>query len=134
MAEESPEKDKLTTDLSEIERLVREGVIEAGTRERIAGEFVSLCFSSANFDASVFDAPDAVQLDRRPNPHVAFGFGPHLCLGAAHARLVVRTLLNTLCNQVARIDVLERTWKSETEPSYVRRLAAERLEVAFVRR
>ena len=92
-----------------------------------AGEFVTLCFSSANFDATVFDAPDEVKLDRRPNPHVAFGFGPHLCL-------IVRTLLNTLCDQVARIDVLEQTWKSETEPSYVRRLAAESLHVKFARR
>ena len=99
-----------------------------------AGEFVTLCFSSANFDATVFDAPDEVKLDRRPNPHVAFGFGPHLCLGAAHARLIVRTLLNTLCDQVARIDVLEQTWKSETEPSYVRRLAAESLHVKFALR
>ena len=96
-----------------------------------AGEFVSLCFSSANFDAAVFESPDEVRLDRRPNPHVAFGFGAHLCLGAAHARLVVRTLLDTLCDQVDRIEVLDRTWKSETEPSYVRRLAAESLRVKF---
>jgi hypothetical protein len=43
-------------------------------------------------------------------------------------------LLNTLCDQVARIDVLAQTWKSETEPSYVRRLAAESLHVKFARR
>lgn len=96
-----------------------------------AGEFVSLCFSSANFDTAVFDSPDEVKLDRRPNPHVAFGFGAHLCLGAAHARLVVRTLLNVLCDRVETIKIRAQTWKSETEPSYVRRLAAERLELAF---
>lgn len=96
-----------------------------------AGEFVSLCFSSANFDATVFEAPDEVRLDRRPNPHVAFGFGPHLCLGAAHARLVVRTLLAVLCERVERIEILEHVWKNEDEPSYTRRLAADRLQVKF---
>ncbi|MEZ0215988.1 MAG: cytochrome P450 [Rariglobus sp.] len=94
-----------------------------------AGDFVSLCFSSANFDATVFESPDEVKLGRRPNPHVAFGFGPHLCIGAAHARLVVRTLLNTLCDQVGKIDILEHTWKTDREPGYVRRVAAERLQV-----
>ena len=96
-----------------------------------AGEFVSLCFSSANFDAAVFDAPDEVRLDRRPNPHVAFGFGAHLCLGAAHARLVVRTLLTVLCDRVETVEIRAQTWKSESEPSYVRRLAAERLDLTF---
>lgn len=95
------------------------------------GEFVSLVFSSANFDATAFDAPDEVRLDRRPNPHVAFGFGPHLCLGAAHARLVVGTLIHTLCDQVAKIDILTHTWKQESEPGYIRRLAAETLHVRF---
>jgi cytochrome P450 len=71
------------------------------------GDFASISFSSANFDASVFDAPDEVRLDRRPNPHVAFGFGPHLRLGAAHARLVVRTVIDTLCDRVATIEILE---------------------------
>lgn len=99
---------------------------------RIApGDFVTLAFSSANFDASVFDAPDEMRLDRRPNPHVAFGFGPHLCLGAAHARLVVRTLIAALCDQVGSIEILEQTWKHETEPAYDRRLAAETLRVKF---
>ena len=96
-----------------------------------AGDFVSLCFSSANFDATVFESPDEVKLDRRPNPHVAFGFGPHLCLGAAHARLVVRTLLNTLCDQVTKIDILEHTWKTEPRAGYTRRGGADCLRVKF---
>ena len=57
------------------------------------GQRVSLCFASANFDETVFENPEEVRLDRKPNPHVTFGFGPHLCLGAAHARLILRTLL-----------------------------------------
>lgn len=91
------------------------------------GEFVSLCFAAANYDEDVFAAPGEVQLDRRPNPHVAFGFGPHLCLGAAHARLVVRSLLRTLCERVGEIETLAETPKFEKETSYTRRLAYESL-------
>lgn len=96
------------------------------------GDFVALVFPSANFDKDVFPSPDEVKLDRRPNPHVAFGFGPHLCLGAAHARLVVRTLIDTLCDQVTEIQILEHTWLHEKEPAYQRRLAAETLRLKFV--
>lgn len=95
------------------------------------GDFVSLCFSSANHDATVFDQPGDVRLDRKPNPHVAFGFGPHLCLGAAHARLVVRTLMKALCEQVAGIETLSHVPKFENETSYRRQLAFDSLHVKF---
>jgi cytochrome P450 len=93
------------------------------------GDFVSLCFSSANFDATVFDHPEETRLDRKPNPHVAFGFGPHLCLGAAHARLVVRALLQCLCERVARIEKISEVPKYENETRYRRRLAYDSLTV-----
>ena len=98
------------------------------------GDFVSLNFAAANYDETVFEDPETVKLDRRPNPHVAFGFGPHLCLGAAHARLVVRTLMKVLCERVARIETLAADDKYETETSYRRRLAYDRLEVRLTRR
>jgi cytochrome P450 len=93
------------------------------------GNMVSLCFASANYDESVFDHPDEVKLDRRPNPHVAFGFGPHLCLGAAHARLVVRSLLKSLCGHVDAIETLRSEENVEYESSYRRRLAYRELLV-----
>ncbi|MDZ4288335.1 MAG: cytochrome P450, partial [Prosthecobacter sp.] len=61
-----------------------------------AGGRVSLGWASANLDEAVFDAPEEVRLDRKPNPHISFGFGTHLCLGAPHARLIVRSLLQAL--------------------------------------
>lgn len=97
-----------------------------------AGAFISLNFAAANYDPAAFDNPEEVKLDRRPNPHVAFGFGPHLCLGAPHARLVVRTLLQTLCKRVARIETLEAVDKFENETSYRRRLAYEKLRVRLI--
>lgn len=97
-----------------------------------AGDLVSLCFASANYDANVFDCPEETRLDRKPNPHVAFGFGPHLCLGAAHARLVVRTLLKGLCERVRGIEIIEAREKLEKETSYQRSLAYDRLLVRLL--
>lgn len=98
------------------------------------GEFVSLNFAAANYDPDVFESPEEVRLDRRPNPHVAFGFGPHLCLGAHHARLVVRSLLKTFCERIERIDTLDVIEKFEEEPTYKRKVGYERLEARFVAR
>ncbi len=61
-----------------------------------AGCLVAIDFASANHDASIHDAPDVPRLDRRPNPHVAFGAGPHTCVGAHLARVQARVLLETL--------------------------------------
>ena len=98
------------------------------------GQFVSLNFAAANYDETVFERPEEVRLDRRPNPHVAFGFGAHLCLGAAHARLIVRSLISILCERVERIETLAAVDKYENESSYRRRLAYERLSVRFIAR
>jgi cytochrome P450 len=81
---------------------------------------VSLCWSSANYDDAVFDAPHEVRLDRKPNAHMAFGFGIHLCLGAPHARLVLRSLLKALCEQVERIEILKAEEHFEVEAEYRR--------------
>ena len=81
---------------------------------------VSLGWASANFDETVFEAPEEIRLDRRPNPHISFGFGPHLCLGASHARLIVRSLLEALTVRVGRIRVIESKQHVENEARYQR--------------
>ena len=93
---------------------------------------VSLCWASANFDEAVFDAPDEVRLDRKPNPHISFGFGAHLCLGAPHARLIVRSLLQALTERVGRIAVLEAKEHIENEARYQRSNGYELLTVKLV--
>ena len=94
-----------------------------------AGERIGLCWSSANNDATVFDKPEEVRLDRKPNPHLSFGFGTHLCLGAPHARLLVRTLLKKLTERVATIEVLEETPHLEKEALFAREVGHESLTV-----
>lgn len=51
---------------------------------------VVMSYLSANFDDTVFDDPYTFNIKRDPNPHLAFGFGIHLCLGANLARLETR--------------------------------------------
>jgi cytochrome P450 len=69
-----------------------------------AGDPLLLLYASANRDEEVF-GPDADQLrvDRQPNPHVSFGFGPHFCLGAALARLEGRVVLSELVERFASV-------------------------------
>lgn len=98
------------------------------------GDRVSLCWASANQDEAAFDAPNEVRLDRKPNPHLAFGFGAHLCLGAAHARLLVRTLLQKCIEHVGRITVLEAKERVENEERYQRVVGYESLTVKFTSR
>lgn len=81
---------------------------------------VSLAWASANFDEAVFDSPREIRLDRRPNPHISFGVGAHLCLGAPHARLIIRGLLLALIQRVAKITVLEAHEHVEHEATYER--------------
>jgi cytochrome P450 len=95
------------------------------------GGRVGLGWASANFDASVFPDPYSVKLDRKPNPHVSFGFGEHLCLGAPHARLLLRTLLQKCVEKVGRLEVVSAEPRFEKERSYERQLGFESLVLRF---
>jgi cytochrome P450 family 142 subfamily A polypeptide 1 len=48
----------------------------------------------------VFDDPDRFDVRRHPNPHLAFGFGPHFCLGAALARLELKVMFSELLRRL----------------------------------
>ena len=61
-----------------------------------AGEKLLLLYQSANRDERVFDDPDVLRLDRSPNPQIAFGVGPHVCMGINLARLEIRVLFEEL--------------------------------------
>jgi cholest-4-en-3-one 26-monooxygenase len=69
-----------------------------------AGEQLALYFASANRDEEVFDDPFAFRVDRRPNPHLAFGFGEHFCMGALVARVELETIFRHL---LARMEWFE---------------------------
>jgi cytochrome P450 len=96
-----------------------------------AGGRVSLGWAAANLDETVFEAPEEIRLGRKPNPHLSFGFGEHLCLGAPHARLIVRSLLEVLTERVERITLLEAKEHFEHEAKYERKNGYDSLTVAF---
>ncbi|WP_078965764.1 cytochrome P450 [Streptomyces aureocirculatus] len=64
---------------------------ELGGRHIRRGDKVVVFHAAANRDERVFAEPDRLDLTRTPNPHVSFGDGPHLCLGAHFARLQLAT-------------------------------------------
>jgi cytochrome P450 len=83
------------------EDVVVEGhLIRQGTR-------VVVWLPAANRDEMAFSAPDALDLQRTHNPHLAFGYGPHYCIGARLARLEIKALLLRLRQQVREIDLVE---------------------------
>jgi cytochrome P450 len=77
----------------------------AGTQVH-AGDRVVLLYPSANRDEAVFADPYAFDIRRDPNPHVAFGFGTHFCLGASLARLELRMLLTYLTRRITNLRLL----------------------------
>lgn len=70
-----------------------------------AGDRVVMMYASANRDEDVFDAPERFDVGRDPNPHLAFGFGEHYCLGAALGRLEARIFLEEFFDHFARIEL-----------------------------
>jgi len=94
-----------------------------------AGGRIGLCWPSANRDEEIFKQPDRVILDRKPNPHVGFGFGPHNCLGAPHARLVIRSFLKLFSERVETIELINAIPKIEHEETFSRMSGYESVSV-----
>jgi cytochrome P450 family 142 subfamily A polypeptide 1 len=69
------------------------------------GDQLMLFYPSANRDEDVFDEPHRFDVTRDPNPHVAFGFGTHFCLGAALARLEVRVMFEELLRRLGDFEL-----------------------------
>jgi cytochrome P450 family 142 subfamily A polypeptide 1 len=65
-----------------------------------AGDELILMYSSANRDERVFEDPEAFDVTRHHNQHVAFGFGTHFCLGASLARLELRVMFEELVRRI----------------------------------
>ena len=80
-----------------------------------AGDFVVMLYPSANRDEDVWDCPDHFDIARTsPAAHIAFGFGPHVCLGSALARLELVVVFQELAR---RFPDFELTGPAKTAPS-----------------
>ena len=90
--------------ISHFSRTVTEDTEVHGVTIR-AGEQVAIFFASANRDEEVFDDPFAFRVDRRPNPHLAFGFGEHFCMGAHLARVELDVIFRLLVDRFEGFEV-----------------------------
>jgi cytochrome P450 len=78
-----------------------------------AGDDLCIHFAAANRDPDVFDDPHAFRVDRRPNKHLAFGSGPHACIGQLLARIEMKALFAELIPRIRQIELAG-------EPEFVR--------------
>lgn len=105
---------------------VCEHAVKADTR-------VSLCWASANRDNAVFENPNEIVIDRKINPHVGFGFSHHNCLGATHARQIMRILLGILAEKVGSIEVFDYKENIEDLDEFKRKVGYYYLNAKFNR-
>ncbi|MFD2580142.1 cytochrome P450 [Novosphingobium colocasiae] len=87
-------------------RIVKEET-ELGGKQLSVGERVFFMLLSANRDAEVFDDPFTLDVTRDPNPHMAFGKGPHFCLGTPLARIEGQIVLRQVLERFSRIELAE---------------------------
>ena len=87
-------------------RMVKEDT-ELGDKQLSAGERVFFMLLSANRDDEVFDDPDRFDVTRNPNPHMAFGKGPHFCLGTPLARIEGQIALGEIVRRYRSIELAE---------------------------
>ncbi len=95
-----------------------------------ADDRIVLLYPSANRDESVFVDPFRFDITREPNPHLAFGFGPHVCVGQSLARLELQVLFGEMARRFTNLRVI-------SEPVIERNIfagAVQRFGLAFDRR
>jgi cytochrome P450 len=85
---------------------------EVGGVKINAGDDLCIHFAAANRDSDVFDDPHAFRIDRKPNRHLAFGGGPHACIGQLLAKLEMKCLFAELIPRLEQVSL-------DREPDYI---------------
>jgi cytochrome P450 len=78
---------------------------ELGGQHLSAGDVVLISWLTANHDESVFEQPGDVVMDRSPNRHLAFGIGPHRCIGMHVARSLFETMVAAVLERIPDFEV-----------------------------
>jgi cytochrome P450 len=111
-----------TTPVKHFMRTATEDYVLRGQKIR-KGDALMLLYHAANRDEDAFEAPDAFRIDRAPNRHIAFGYGPHLCLGQFLAKMEMRALFAELIPRLESIELAgEPAWVQSSFVSGLKRL------------
>lgn len=86
---------------------------EVGGRSVAKNDWLMLCYASGNRDEEVFDDPDAFRVDRKPNKHLAFGYGAHLCLGQHLAKMEMRILWEEMLPRLKSLELAGQPKQSQ---------------------
>ncbi|HEX7725575.1 MAG TPA: cytochrome P450 [Rhizomicrobium sp.] len=100
---------RYTTPVIYMRRTAKHDVVLGGEQIK-QGQKVVMYFGSANRDPEKFDAPDALNLARNPNEHIAFGTGPHGCLGQHIARLEIDAILREVLTRLDDLKIGSAEW------------------------
>ena len=76
-----------------------------GDQEIRKGEKVVMYYGAANRDPRIFENPEAFDITRKPNPHIAFGTGTHFCMGSHIARLEMRVTLEEFLRRFPNVSL-----------------------------
>jgi cytochrome P450 family 142 subfamily A polypeptide 1 len=112
-----------------LNNMFRRAVVDAevGGQQIKRGDRIIMIYPSANRDEAVFDEPFRFDITRARNPHLAFGFGTHLCLGTHQARMTLTEVFGQLAQRITNLRVIS---EPEIESNIFAR-AVERFEVGF---
>jgi cholest-4-en-3-one 26-monooxygenase len=116
------------TPIKNMARTATRDVELGGSRIR-QGQKLLLLYPSANRDERVFPEPMTFEIRRTPNEHVAFGFGPHFCLGASLARLELTVAFETLLDRLPDLHLVDGAEPARRAANFVSGI--ESLPVAF---
>jgi len=95
--------------VSPIRNMARQATqdVELRGKQIEKGQKLLLLYPSANRDEEVFEDPFRFDVARTPNEHLAFGVGPHFCLGNALARVEVKTMLDRVLERLPDLELVE---------------------------
>jgi cytochrome P450 len=95
---------RYTTPVIYMRRTAKRDTVLAG-EQIVCGQKLVMYFGSANRDPEKFERPDGLDLSRAPNEHIAFGTGPHGCLGQHIARIEIDAVLREVLTRMDEIEV-----------------------------
>jgi cytochrome P450 len=90
-----------------VKHFMRSATADTELRDRQIkkGDWLFLSYPSGNRDEEVFEEPDAFRVDRKPNKHLAFGYGAHVCLGQHLAKMEMRILFEEMLSRVKSFEM-----------------------------